>query len=57
MDSCPECGKETILNVRRGYGGEDAMITVVHEREVAEHNGFQLPTITDSCFITDGYEA
>jgi DNA-directed RNA polymerase subunit RPC12/RpoP len=54
MDSCPECGNETILDVRRDYEG---MITVVHEAEVSEYNDMKMREITDSCFITDGYEA
>jgi len=57
MDSCPECGNETILDVKRHYEGEDAMISVVHEAEVSEHHGMKMREITDSCFITDGYEA
>jgi DNA-directed RNA polymerase subunit RPC12/RpoP len=56
MDSCPECGKETILDVKRLYEGEDAMISVTHEAEVNEYHGMKMRTVTDSCTINDGYE-
>lgn len=57
MDSCPECGKETILDVKRHGEGEDAMIRVAHDAKVTEDYGIQMRTITDKCLITDGYEA
>jgi len=57
MDSCPECGNEEILDVKRHGEGEDAMILVAHEAEVNDHNGRKMRTITDKCLITDGYEA
>ncbi len=57
MDSCPECGNETILDVKRHYKGEDATISVTHEAEVKDYNGIKMREITDSCLINDGYEA